>query len=82
MKKKMIKLICAFSRDQKEKIYVQDKVKELMVDVNILLNKDCYIYICGSLQMCKDVQRSLCEISKEGLIEELKLKGKLIMEFW
>ncbi|KAI1470638.1 riboflavin synthase domain-like protein [Daldinia caldariorum] len=43
-----VKVITAFSRDQEEKIYVQDRIREQWQLVCELIQKRCVICICGS----------------------------------
>ena len=60
----LTKLITAFSRAQKEKVYVQN-VMENESDLiwEYVNNKKGSIYVCGGTQMGKDVQQAL-----EGII--------------
>ena len=64
-KKKQLRIDVAFSRDQKEKIYVQDKLKEHSLEIwQWIQNKAC-LYICGDARrMAKDVSKTLQEIIK------------------
>jgi len=53
-------LSLAFSRDQKEKIYVQNKLDENGADIFNWLEDGAYFYICGDAQkMAKDVEKCL-----------------------
>lgn len=53
----------AFSRDQAEKIYVQDRLKEQSADVFAWLERGAHLYICGDMsRMAKDVETTLLEI--------------------
>lgn len=57
------KLDVAFSRDQKEKIYVQDRIKENSADVYEWLQRGAHLYICGDAnRMAKDVHETLVEV--------------------
>jgi sulfite reductase (NADPH) flavoprotein alpha-component len=50
----------AFSRDQPEKIYVQDRVWERRHDVVEWLDAGAYFYVCGDAKaMAKDVRAAL-----------------------
>ncbi|QEY25845.1 assimilatory sulfite reductase (NADPH) flavoprotein subunit [Neisseria zalophi] len=62
----------AWSRDQKEKIYVQDKIRENAADVWQWLQDGAYLYVCGdAARMAKDVEAALLEvISREGGFNE------------
>ena len=60
----------AFSRDQQEKIYVQDRIKEAGKDVFAWLERGAHLYICGDAnRMAKDVHQTLIDvISEQGSI--------------
>ncbi|PJC84965.1 sulfite reductase subunit alpha [Vibrio sp. HA2012] len=56
----------AFSRDQQEKVYVQDKLKQNATDVWQWLQDGAYIYVCGDAsRMAKDVNDALIAIVEE-----------------
>ncbi|MEW6994822.1 assimilatory sulfite reductase (NADPH) flavoprotein subunit [Colwelliaceae bacterium MEBiC 14330] len=56
----------AFSRDQAEKVYVQDRLKEHASDVFAWLERGAHLYICGDAnRMAKDVHNTLVEIIQE-----------------
>ena len=56
----------AFSRDQAEKVYVQDRLKEQASDVFAWLERGAHLYICGDAnRMAKDVHNTLIEIIQE-----------------
>jgi sulfite reductase (NADPH) flavoprotein alpha-component len=56
----------AFSRDQAEKVYVQDRLKEQASDVFAWLERGAHLYICGDAnRMAKDVHNTLVEIIQE-----------------
>lgn len=53
----------AFSRDQAEKIYVQDRLKENAQAVFEWLERGAHLYVCGDMsRMAKDVEAALLEI--------------------
>jgi sulfite reductase (NADPH) flavoprotein alpha-component len=63
----------AFSRDQAEKVYVQDRLKEQASEVFTWLERGAHLYICGDAnRMAKDVHQTLVEIIAEH--------GKLTVE--
>ena len=67
------KIDLAFSRDQAEKIYVQDRLKENAQEVYQWLQDGAHFYVCGDAnRMAKDVQQALIEIISE--------QGKLNLE--
>lgn len=56
----------AFSRDQAEKIYVQDRLREQSSEVFAWLERGAHLYICGDAnRMAKDVHQTLVEIIQE-----------------
>lgn len=57
------KLNTAFSRDQKEKIYVQNRVKEQAKEIFEWIDNGAYLYVCGQKNgMSTDVENTLVEI--------------------
>jgi len=66
------KIDLAFSRDQAEKIYVQDRLKENAAEVFEWLERGAHVYICGDMsRMAKDVESALIEIiSTQGKLDE------------
>ncbi|WP_272694562.1 MULTISPECIES: NADPH-dependent assimilatory sulfite reductase flavoprotein subunit [Providencia] len=53
----------AWSRDQQEKIYVQDKLREQGEEVWQWLQEGAHIYVCGDAnRMAKDVEQALLDI--------------------
>lgn len=66
------RLDLAFSRDQKEKIYVQSRMKENGKDLFSWLEEGAYFYVCGdATRMAKDVDQALHEIIQEhGSLDE------------
>ena len=56
----------AFSRDQAQKVYVQDRLKEQAAEVFAWLERGAHLYICGDAnRMAKDVHQTLIEIIAE-----------------
>ena len=69
----LTELSLAFSRDQAEKIYVQDRLIERGADVWAWLQDGAYIYVCGDAsKMAKDVDAALVTIAQRegGLHDE------------
>ena len=67
----------AFSRDQEEKIYVQNRLFERQKEVFDWLNKGASLYLCGDMkQMARDVQETLLRIfeTQGGMSEEKALE--------
>lgn len=53
----------AFSRDQAEKVYVQQRLREAGAEVWQWLQDGAHVYVCGDMnRMAKDVQQALVEI--------------------
>jgi sulfite reductase alpha subunit-like flavoprotein len=84
----------AFSRDQPQKIYVQDKIKEESKRVvNVLCSSKAAIYIVGcSTKMPDDVTAALEEVicretgdSEENVLKwlkDMKRAGNFVVEVW
>ena len=69
----LFRFTTAWSRDQKEKIYVQHRLKEHGAEVWEWFERGAYFYICGDKKyMAKDVHKALIEIAQEhgGLSED------------
>lgn len=77
----------AFSRDQKHKIYVQDRLRERASEVWDWIESGAIIYVCGQKSpMSEDVERVLVEIimeekntsfkAAEEYLEEMFLSGQ------
>ena len=67
MKKgQLTKLTTAFSRDQKEKIYVQNRITNNGKEIWEWLDNGAYFFICGDKQyMAKDVHKALIDIAEK-----------------
>ncbi|MFQ3251048.1 MAG: sulfite reductase (NADPH) flavoprotein alpha-component [Glaciecola sp.] len=60
------KISLAFSRDQAEKVYVQDRLRENGKEVFEWLEQGAHIYICGdAMRMAKDVETTLLALVAE-----------------
>lgn len=56
----------AFSRDGKEKVYVQHKIRQHQKELWQWLEEGAYIYICGDAKnMAKEVQNALIQVIQE-----------------
>ncbi|MCI5052505.1 MAG: hypothetical protein MRY21_05150 [Simkaniaceae bacterium] len=65
----------AFSRDQREKIYVQDRLREHAEELRSWLNRGAHIYVCGDAKhMAKDVEAAITEIY--GPVRDLRKAGR------
>jgi sulfite reductase (NADPH) flavoprotein alpha-component len=83
----LTRLTLAWSRDGKEKSYVQHRMREVGRDFWSWLNDGAHVYVCGdALRMAKDVEAALAEIVAEHggcspadavkFVAELKAKGR------
>ena len=60
------KLDLAFSRDQADKIYVQDRMRENGAEIWQWIDQGGYFYVCGDAsRMAKDVHQALIDIVAE-----------------
>ncbi|ABZ93661.1 Sulfite reductase (NADPH), beta subunit [Leptospira biflexa serovar Patoc strain 'Patoc 1 (Ames)'] len=87
------KLNTAFSRDTKEKVYVQDRMGENAEELLKWIQNGAVIYLCGSKDpMSKDVDRKLIEILSErtfdtgkeasDYLKELEENGRYIKDVY
>jgi sulfite reductase (NADPH) flavoprotein alpha-component len=62
----LTRLTLAWSRDGKEKIYVQHRMRDDGRDLWEWLSKGAHVYVCGdALRMAKDVERALIDVVAE-----------------
>ena len=68
----LTELTCAFSRDQRHKVYVQDRLREQAARVWDWLQDGAHFYICGDAsRMAKDVEAALTDIiSSQGAMSD------------
>ena len=89
----LTKLDVAFSRDQKEKIYVQTRMEQKGEELYKWLESGAYFYICGDKEkMAKDVEESLMKIvckygnhNQEGAkayLEKLEEEGRYLKDVY
>lgn len=73
----LTKLDVAFSRDQKEKIYVQNRMLDNSRELFAWLEQGAYFYVCGdATRMANDVDDALHNIiEKEGGLEQEDAKA-------
>jgi sulfite reductase (NADPH) flavoprotein alpha-component len=83
----LTRLSTAWSRDGKDKVYVQDRMHEAGPELWAWLRDGAHFYVCGDAKrMAKDVENALIEISARGgqmseagardFIAELKVTGR------
>ncbi|MEA1030568.1 sulfite reductase flavoprotein subunit alpha [Pseudomonas sp. N-137] len=71
------RLDLAFSRDQEQKIYVQDRLRESSVLLKQWLVDGAAIYVCGSLQgMASGVDQVLNDVLGAAAVERLIEQGR------
>ncbi|WP_185876617.1 diflavin oxidoreductase [Blattabacterium cuenoti] len=84
------RLSLSFSRDQKNKIYVQDKIWENRIDFFSWIKNGAYIYICGKKSpMSMDVEKMICRLIDEvgkcdpkSFIEKMKKNRKYLKDVY
>lgn len=70
------KLDLAFSRDQTDRIYVQDKLRERATELIAWVANGAAVYVCGSLEgMAGGVDESLREILGTTELERMREEG-------
>ena len=58
------RLTLAWSRDGKDKIYVQDRMRETGAELWAWLQEGAYFYVCGDAKrMAKDVERAMVDVA-------------------
>jgi sulfite reductase (NADPH) flavoprotein alpha-component len=83
----LTRLTLAWSRDGKEKTYVQHRMREVARDLWAWIGEGAHIYVCGdALRMAKDVENALADIVAEQsgrsaaeaarFIADLKAQGR------
>jgi len=71
----------AWSRDQAEKVYVQDKLREKGAEVWQWLQEGAHLYVCGDAnRMAKDVEQALLEIIAEQGSMDLETADEFLSE--
>jgi sulfite reductase (NADPH) flavoprotein alpha-component len=80
----------AFSRDQSEKVYVQDKIRQRAGEFFQWLDNGATLYVCGAKRMSEDVERTILELVKqsgirddaESYINDLKSAGRYLKDVY
>ena len=83
----------AFSRDQDEKIYVQDRIREQADEIMQWLDNGAVFYVCGAKDpMSKDVYKTLVEIistkksidneAAEDYLAEMEEQGRYLRDVY
>lgn len=70
----LTRLDTAFSRDQAEKVYVQDRMREHAAELYDWLERGAYFYVCGDAsRMAKEVEQTLLDaimVGSQGTTEQ------------
>jgi sulfite reductase alpha subunit-like flavoprotein len=62
----LTRLSLAFSRDQRQKVYVQDRMRECAVELWRWLEDGAHVYVCGDAsRMAKDVDAALRDVVRQ-----------------
>lgn len=80
----------AFSRDQKKKIYVQDKIRNKGAEFIQWLDNGAFLYVCGAKKMSEDVEKTILELIRqsgkaedaESYLAELKSDGRYLKDVY
>jgi len=86
-------LYLAFSREQGNKVYVQDRLKENADSLFDLIDKqNAYFYVCGGTAMGRSIRETLIALvgEKGGLatdkaqsyFKKLQSDGRYVAELW
>ncbi|KAI0132505.1 NADPH-cytochrome P450 reductase [Xylariales sp. AK1849] len=86
-------MITAFSRAGPKKVYVQHKLKERAKEINDLLEKKAYIYVCGdAANMAREVntilaqilaeQRGISEAKAEEVVKNMRAANQYQEDVW
>jgi sulfite reductase (NADPH) flavoprotein alpha-component len=59
---RLARIDLAFSRDQAEKVYVQQRLREQGRELYAWLRGGAHLYVCGAIQMGKDVHAALIDV--------------------
>jgi sulfite reductase (NADPH) flavoprotein alpha-component len=79
-------LYLAWSRDDTEKFYVQDRMRQVGSQLWQCIAKGAHVYVCGAIKMGQDVERALIDIVAEcgarsineavAFVKEMKKSGR------
>ncbi|HGN9372404.1 TPA: NADPH-dependent assimilatory sulfite reductase flavoprotein subunit [Citrobacter pasteurii] len=71
----------AWSRDQKDKVYVQDKLRQQGAELWRWINDGAHIYVCGDAnRMAKDVEQALLEVIAEFGAMDIEAADEFLSE--
>lgn len=71
------RLDLAFSRDQEQRMYVQDVIRQNAAELVSWIERGAILYVCGSIDgMASGVDQALIEILGEEQVDELRQQGR------
>jgi NADPH-ferrihemoprotein reductase len=89
----LTEMYLAFSREQDEKVYVQNLLQKNSKKTWELINdEDAYVYVCGGVKMGQDVTETIRKIvaqygdrssvDAKKYVEEMAASGRFVQELW
>ena len=83
-------MFSAFSRDQEEKLYVQNLLLEQKDLVRFVLDQSGYIFVCGSKSLGKAIDDTLLKILEENygltkskqIIKDLRIQSRYVKDVY
>ena len=71
------RLDLAFSRDQEQRVYVQDVIRQNAAELVSWIERGAVLYVCGSIDgMASGVDQALVEILGDEQLDELRQQGR------
>lgn len=71
------RLDLAFSRDQEQRVYVQDLIRQNAEELVSWVQRGAVLYVCGSIEgMASGVDQALIDILGEEQVDELRQQGR------
>jgi sulfite reductase (NADPH) flavoprotein alpha-component len=71
------RLDLAFSRDQEQRVYVQDVIRQNTEELVSWIERGAVLYVCGSIDgMASGVDQALVEILGDEQVDELRQQGR------
>jgi len=76
----LTRLSLAWSRDDVQKFYVQDRLREAGRELWAWLAEGAHVYVCGALAMGKDVERALLDVIANHGVRSAEEAGAFLAE--
>lgn len=71
------RLDLAFSRDQEQRVYIQDVIRQNAEELVSWIERGAVLYVCGSIDgMASGVDQALVEILGDEQVDELRQQGR------